>query len=221
MDEQDAPPAETTPQPVAAPPAPPEQAPTTAPEAAPTTDAGLLRAFTQKSQTLSAVATALEIPKTASLDQFVTAITTLKARTARAAEETEIEADPRLAAQAQRLRAREEAIARQQYGEAADLAANLLDAVRSGSSILEVAELVNEAVLSAAASRFAGASPAQAGGTPAPQTQAPEPVQQAPERQLMGDLGGASPRGRDLGIKPERGDTAGYFAQLMAKIPGL
>lgn len=221
MDEQDAPPAETTPQPVAATPAPPEQPPTTAPAEAPATDRALLAAFTQKSQTLSAVATALGLAKTSTTDQFLAAITDLKARSQRSQADAELEADPRLAAQAAALRAREATIARQQFGETADLAATLLDAARSGASFIEVTEIVNEAVLTVAASRFAGASPAQAGGTPAPQV-APEVPQQAPERQLIGEIPGAPQRGtRDLGFKPEQGDTRGYFAQLMARIPGL
>lgn len=222
MDEQDAPPATATTEPVAAPPAPPEQAPTTAPEAAQTTDRALLAAFTQRSQTLSAVASALGISKTSTSDQFVAAISDLKARSQRTQAETEIESDPRLATQVAQLRAREATLARQQYGEAADLAATLLDAVRSGASILEVTEVVNEAVLTAAATRFAGASPAPAGGTPAPEAQAPAPVpQQAPERQLLGEIPGGQPRGRDLGFKPEPGDTAGYFQKLQKLIPGL
>ena len=220
MDEttQNAPPVESPSTPSAAAP-PPEQAqPASAGGAAQTTDAGLLRAFTQSSQKLAAVATALGIPKTSSQEQFLAAINDRRQVMAQA--DAELETDPRLAAQAATLRAREERIARQQYGASADLTATLLDAVRSGSGLLEITELVDQHVIEAAAARFNGASPAPAGGTPEPEP--PTPQGQAPERRLDMEVPNGSAGMYTPDIAPDRvAGPQGYFAQLAQKVPAL
>lgn len=205
-------------QPVTAAP-PPEQAQlTTAPEV-PTTDAGLLKAFTQKSQTLSAVASALGIAKTSTPEQFVEAISAR--RQAIAVADAELEQDPRLAAQAAALRAREERFARQTYGASADLATTLMEAARSGGSLIELAEIVDQHVIEAAASRFAGATPAPAGGSPAPAPQVPPGVlpQQAPERALVMDDASGGAGMYQAGITPDRAKGPGeFFKNLREKV---
>lgn len=177
-----------------------------------------MRAFTQGQQKLSAVASALGISKTSTSEQFIAAIN--ERRQALAAADAELESDPRLAAQAANLRAREERIARQQYGASADLTATLLDAVRSGSGLLEITELVDQHVIEAAAARFAGVSPAPAGGTPAPQQQTPQG--QAPERRLDMEQPNGSAGMYTPDITPDRGaGPEGFFKQLAQKVPGL
>ena len=177
-----------------------------------------MRAFTQGQQKISAIAQALGISKTATSEQFVAAINERKQ--ALAAADAELESDPRLAAQAASLRAREERIARQQYGASADLTATLLDAVRSGSGLLEITELVDQHVIEAAAARFAGVSPAPAGGTPEPQPTTPQG--QAPERRLDMEQPNGSAGMYTPDITPDRAaGPQGYFAQLQKKIPGL
>ena len=75
MDESQIAPADQPQQPTPVAPPPPEQAvPTPATDAAPATDAGLMRAFTQSQQKLSAVAAALGISKASSQEQFLAAI---------------------------------------------------------------------------------------------------------------------------------------------------
>lgn len=219
MDEtQAAPPADPQ-QPVeAAPPAAEQAQQTTAPET-PTTDAGLMRAYTQATQKLSAVASALGIAKTSTPEQFVAAIN--ERRQAIAMADAELEQDPRLAAQAAALRAREERFARQTYGASADLASTLMEAARAGGGILELAEIVDQAVIEAAASRFAGATPAPAGGSPAPAPQVPPGVlpQQAPERTLAMDDARGNAGMFVPGITPDREKGPGeFFKNLREKV---
>lgn len=228
MDETQVAPTEVTndpQQPVTAP--PPEQAPTTtaAPtEASATSDKALLAAYTQSQQRLSAVATALGIPKTSTPEQFVAAISAR--RQALTDADDELEQDPRLAARAAALRAREQAIAKQTYGDVADLTVTLTEAVRGGTSILELTEIVSQHVIEAAAARFGGA-PAQAGGSPAPQQAPQQPqvstpeqaiAQQAPERDLDAEYRGNAGM-FDPGIQPDRAKgPAGFFDQVMGRV---
>lgn len=218
MDEPQTPPSDQPQQTAPVAPPPPEQAaPTPATDAAPATDAGLMRAFTQSQQKLSAVASALGIAKTSSQEQFLAAIN--DRRQAIATADAELETDPRLAARAAAIRAREEQLARQQYGASADLTATLLDAARAGTGLLELTELVDQRVIEAAAARFAG-SPAQAGGTPEPQPQTPQG--QAPERRLDMEVPNGSAGMFTPDITPDRATgPQGYFAQLAQKVPQL
>lgn len=215
MDEtQSTTPVETQ-QPVTAP--PPEQAPTTA-VADPAVDvASLQRAYTQTSQKLAAVAAALGIPKTSTSDQFVAAITTR--RQADAAADAAIQTDPRLAAQAAALAAREERLVRTQYGATADLALSLRDAVAGGGSLVDIVQLVDEAMADRMASRSSAAAPVAAPAAPqAAAPSAPAPV----ERSLMAE----PPRGNtgmvDPGITPDReAGPEGFFKSLAQKVPAL
>ncbi len=222
MDEtQVAPPVTPEPtQPVAAAPPPEQGAPTQADEQKlATVDPRFFAAYTQGQQKLAAVATALGISKTSSAEQFTAAITAR--RQVAEAEEEELNRDPRIAARMAAIRAREEQMAQAQYGESAVIAATLLEQGRN-ASLIDLASLVDQAVIAAAASRFGGAAPAQAGGTqPQPQAtqQQPAPQGQAPERQLIGDV----PRGNDgmfdPGIAPDRDrGPSGYFADVFKKL---
>lgn len=206
MDEPQTPPVESPEQqqPVSTAP-PPEQAPLTAAaeQQLATIDPRFFAAYTQSQQKLSAVAAALGIPKTSSAEQMVAAINERKRVIAQA--DADLEADPRLAAQAAQLRAREERIAQQQYGESAALAQTLIEAARGGSSLLELSEIVDQALTERAASRFAGAAPAQQEGT---QPQATG----ARERNLIGQMP-AVPAGTQ-GSQPKADGPTGFFQNL-------
>jgi|GEM_PF-5566016 len=220
MDEQQvAPPdAESPIVPAAAPPS--EQAPPATQDGTPQTDANLLRAFTQSQQKLSAVAAALGLPKSSSSEQLTAAIN--ERRRVLAEADAQLDTDPRLAARAAELRAREDRIATQQYGDSAALAATLLDAARGATSILELAEIVDTALIERAATRFAGATPAQAGGSPQPQPDTAAP--QAPERNLFTE-GGRLPGNVgmfDPEVTATRGEGASaWFKKLGEKVPSL
>lgn len=213
MDESPVTPSVESQEPLASAP-PPEQARTAQAAESPTTDAGLMRAYTQGQQKLAAVASALGISKTSTVEQFSAAINARRQTLAQA--DMELEQDPRLAEQAAKLRAREEHLARAQYGASADLAVTLMEAARSGAGALELTEIVDGYVIEAAASRFAGVPQ----GQPQQQAQPPQGQQaRAPERDLMME----APRGNsgmfDPGIAPDRDKgPAGFFTDLMAKL---
>ncbi len=177
-----------------------------------------MRAYTQGQQKLSAVATALGISKTSTVEQFAAAINAR--RQALASADEELDADPRLAQQRANLRAREQIIARAQYGDTADLAETLLQAASGGSGILELAEIVDGYVIEAATKRFGAVTP-EGAGPAAPQVPQQAPPQ-APERALMME----APRGNDgmydPGITPDREKgPAGFFEALAQKVPAL
>jgi hypothetical protein len=228
MDETQVAPPVMTPepqQPVAAAP-PSEQAPpdTQAEQQLATIDPRFFAAYTQGQQKLAAVASALGISRTSTSEQFITAITAR--RQAAAAEEDELTQDPRIARRLAEMRAHEERMAQQQFGDTAALAATLLEQARSAPSILEFSALVDAALIEKAASRFAGATPAPAGGSPQPQ-QAPlpqQPPQQgtAPERDLIGGVPPSNLGMFDPEITPDRSrGPQGFFAELGKKLPGL
>lgn len=216
MDEQQTPPAvpEAT-QPVAQS-APPEQ-PTPTTDAAPTTDAGLLAAYTQSQQKLSAVARHLGINhKISSAEQFIAAIDARRASAA--AEDDAILSDPVAARRRAELDERERRAALRDFKASADLADTLVTAMRGGGGFYEIAALVDQHVIEAAATRFPGAAPAPAGGPPAPQQAPSGQPQQAPERRLMADV----PRGgdglRDPGIVPDReAGPEGWYRKLFQR----
>lgn len=219
MDEtQVAPPVTPEPQqPVGTAPPPEQGEPTQAAEQQlATIDPRFFAAYTQGQQKLSAVAAALGISKTSTAEQFVSAITAR--RQAAAAEEDELSQDPRVAARLAQLRAHEERMAQQQFGESAALAATLLDASRSTTSVLELAAIVDQALIEKAAIRFAGATPAPAGGSPQPQPQQPQqpaPQGAAPERGLVGDVPRGSDGMFDPGVVPDRKrGPEGFFRDL-------
>lgn len=213
MDEtQVAPPVETQPpQPVAPPPpeqAPQTQAPTDAQLAA---DAGFMRSYTQSQQKLSAVAAALGIPKTSTADQFTAAIAAR--RQALAAADDELESNPALAARAAAIREREVQVARAQYGQSADLAITLYEAARAGTGPLDLAAIVEQHVIEAAASRFTGAAPAPAAGGP---TQPAAQAGTAPERELIGGGFERTDSGLAPSITPDReAGPSGWFKNLL------
>lgn len=215
-DTQVAPPAAPPqPDPVAAP--PPEQAPTSDP--APGSDAygSLQRAYTQVSQKNAAIAAALGIPKTSTTEQFVNAISARRQTLAQA--DADLASDPRLAAQMAELRAREERLVRQQYGDAADLALNLRDAVASSASLLDIVALVDEHLADRVASRMSAASAPAA--TPAVSPQAAPQTAPVPERQLPVEFT-RTENGVNPGITPDREKgPAGYMSELIRRIPAL
>lgn len=194
-------------QPVATAPPPQEQAPLdqAAEQQLATIDPRFFAAYTQGQQRISAIASALGISKNSTAEQFITAITARQQ--AAAAEEDELSKDPRYAARLAQLRAHEERMAQQQYGDAAAIAATILETPRGSLSLIQLSELIDQALIEKAASRFAGANPAPAGGTQ-PQAQAPER-----ERNLIGDLGrgsGAPPASEERASSPQD-----FFARLL------
>ena len=166
-------------------------------------------AFTQSQQKLSAVAAALGIAKTSTSEQFVAAINERKRVLAQA--DAEIEQDPRLAARAADLRAREERIAQQQYGESAALAATLVDAARGATSLLELAEIVDQALIENASRRFAGAAPAAQ-----PQEGSQPQANGARERNLIGQMPGA-PNGSQAPQQERASSPQDFFSRLLGR----
>lgn len=214
MDETQAAPPTDSQQPVAPPPTE-QAAPTTAPE--PGQDPNLLRAFTQGQQKLSSILGFLGLPKTATAEQVISAIDTR--RKALVAADDELSSDPRVAQRQAALDQRERTIAKQQFGDSADLTATIIESLRAGGSILELTEIVDTHVLEAAARKYGG-SPAQAGGAPDAQAQAQATPQQAPERELDMEYRGNAGM-RDPGITPDRSaGPVGFFKDLRAKALG-
>lgn len=183
---------------------PPEQAPLTqaAEQQLATIDPRFFAAYTQGQQKISAIASALGISKTSSAEQFIAAITARQQ--AAAAEEDELAKDPRYAARLAQLRAHEERMAQQQFGDAAAIAATILETPRGSLSLIQLSELIDQALTDKAAARFAGANPAPAGGT---QPQQPQPSQGGDrERNLIGELqrgaAGGTPAPTDKASSP-------------------
>ena len=178
-------------------------------------------AFTQSQQKLSAVASALGIPKTSTAEQFVAAITAR--RKALVEEEAELAQDPRVAAAIARARQHEERFVQQQYPEASVIALAVLDAAKGTGSLTDLAEIVNTALYEAAAKVAIGANPAPAGGTQPSQPQQPAQAAPPPERRFLGE---SLPRGGDgmfdPGITRDQAKTPeGFFQQLRQRVPGL
>lgn len=195
---------------------PPEQAPLTqaAEQQLATIDPRFFAAYTQGQQKLAAVASALGISKTSTAEQFVAAITARQQ--AAVAEEDELLKDPRLAARMQQLRAHEERMAQQQYGDAAAIAATILEQ-RSTLSLLELSALVDQALTDKAAARFAGASPAPAGGTPQPPEQ--QPTQGGVrERGLIGEMQRTGAGGTPTAQPPRADNPVSFFENLLGPL---
>lgn len=171
-------------QPVASAPPPEQGQPTQAAEQQlAAIDPRFFAAYTQGQQKLSAIAAALGISKTSSTEQFITAVNARQQ--AAAAEEDELMKDPRYAQRFAALRQHEEQLAQQRFGDSAAIAAMILENGRN-VSLMQLSELVDQALTDKAAARFAGASPASAGGT---QPQADQPPQAGDrERNLIGEM---------------------------------
>lgn len=192
---------------------PQEQAPLTqaAEQQLATIDPRFFAAYTQGQQKISAIASALGISKASSIEQFMTAIAARQQ--AAAAEEDELIKDPRYARRLADLRAHEERMAQQQFGDAAAIAATILETPRGSLSLIQLSELIDQALTDKAAARFAGANPAPAGGTQPQQAQASQGGER--ERNLIGDLNrgsGAPPANTERASSP----TA-FFERMFGK----
>lgn len=184
----------------------------------------LQAAFTQTSQTLSAVRSALGLGKHSTSAEILAAIATAKEAARLAAQPAHSEySDPKLAQQAAELEERGWRVATAQYGPTADLAKGVLDALRGQRDPLVIAEIFNEAVQTAALSAAAPRPVPTPQGAPAPATGTQAPAQ-APERDLMADM----PRGSDgmrtldprVDAKQYQGRTGDFFRDMLPGIFG-
>lgn len=190
---------------------PPEQAPLTqaAEQQLATIDPRFFAAYTQGQQKLSAIASALGISKNSTAEQFITAISARQQ--AAAAEEDELLKDPRYAGRIRELRAHEERMAQQQFGDAAAIAATLLETPRGSLSLIQLSELIDQALTDKAAARFAGANPAPAGGTQPQQAGASQGGER--ERGLIAELQRGAAGGTPAPVKDA--SPADFFKRIL------
>lgn len=215
MDEPQIAPVETPEQqqPVGAPPPEQAQPDQAAEQQLATIDPRFFAAYTQGQQKLAAVASALGISKTSTAEQFVAAITARQQ--AAIAEEDELAKDPRYAQRIAALRQHEERLAQERFGDAAAIAATLLEQ-GPRMSLMELSTLVDQALTDKAAARFAGASPAPAGGTPQPQQQ--EASQGGVrERGLIGEMQRTGAGGTPTAQPPRADSPVGFFENLFRR----